>query len=106
MIFGIFIESKRTVFSVEIYLQNHSDFSCSSIYLSICLTLKVLPEYLSEWTTEKVKSEGVNVLPNSRIKGVKMTEGGRLEVELSGSKGRKTSIDKMFLFITNFRKRR
>jgi len=47
---------------------------------------KVLPEYLSEWTTEKVKSEGVNVLPNSRIKGVKMTEGGRLEVELSGSK--------------------
>ena len=27
MIFGLFIELKRTVFSVEIYLQNYSDFS-------------------------------------------------------------------------------
>jgi len=45
---------------------------------------KVLPEYLSDWTTDKVKSEGVNVIPNSRIKGVKLQENGRLKVDLSG----------------------
>jgi len=45
---------------------------------------KVLPDYLSEWTTEKVKSEGVNIIPNSRIKGVKKTADGRLSVDLSG----------------------
>merc|ERR1719495_2576960 len=45
---------------------------------------KVLPEYLSDWTTEKVKSEGVNVLPNSRIKGVSLNSNNRLDVELSG----------------------
>ncbi|XP_023347298.1 apoptosis-inducing factor 1, mitochondrial [Eurytemora carolleeae] len=44
---------------------------------------KVLPEYLSEWTTEKVKSEGVNVIPNSRIKGIKRASNGRLLVDLS-----------------------
>ncbi|XP_064422750.1 apoptosis-inducing factor 1, mitochondrial isoform X2 [Latimeria chalumnae] len=31
---------------------------------------KVLPEYLSNWTTEKVKREGVNVMPNSVVKSV------------------------------------
>jgi len=46
---------------------------------------KVLPEYLSDWTTEKVKSEGVNVISNSRIKSVSKKENGRLNVELTNS---------------------
>ncbi len=29
---------------------------------------QVLPEYLSKWTTDKVRSEGVRVLPNTSIK--------------------------------------
>lgn len=44
---------------------------------------KVLPEYLSEWTTDKVRSEGVKVLPNSRLKSVAATADGRLSLELS-----------------------
>lgn len=44
---------------------------------------KVLPEYLSEWTTSKVQSEGVKTLPNSSIKDIKRKENGRLEVDLT-----------------------
>jgi programmed cell death 8 (apoptosis-inducing factor) len=44
---------------------------------------KVLPEYLSEWTTSKVQSEGVKTLPNSSIKSIKKNENGRLELDLS-----------------------
>ena len=33
---------------------------------------KVLPKYLSQWTTEKVKGEGVAVLPNSHVQGANM----------------------------------
>ncbi|XP_067903818.1 apoptosis-inducing factor 1, mitochondrial isoform X1 [Heterodontus francisci] len=32
---------------------------------------KVLPEYLSNWTTEKVRKEGVNVMPNTVVKSAK-----------------------------------
>lgn len=44
---------------------------------------KVLPEYLSDWTTDKVRSEGVTVLPNSKISSVSKTSDGRLDVALS-----------------------
>ena len=44
---------------------------------------KVLPEYLSEWTTSKVQSEGVKTLPNSSVKNIKTNENGRLELDLS-----------------------
>lgn len=45
---------------------------------------KVLPEYLSEWTTDKVRSEGVKVLPNSKVTSVTSTEDGQLSVKLGG----------------------
>ncbi|XP_041051652.1 apoptosis-inducing factor 1, mitochondrial isoform X1 [Carcharodon carcharias] len=32
---------------------------------------KILPEYLSNWTTEKVRKEGVNVMPNTVVKSAK-----------------------------------
>lgn len=31
---------------------------------------KVLPQYLSEWTTERVREEGVNVIPNTEVQNV------------------------------------
>lgn len=31
---------------------------------------KVLPEFLSEWTTERVREEGVNVIPNAEVQKV------------------------------------
>jgi len=43
---------------------------------------KVLPDYLSQWTTDKVRSEGVTVVPNSRIRSVTKGEEGRLKVEM------------------------
>ena len=43
---------------------------------------KVLPDYLSEWTTDKVRSEGVTVLPNSRVKAVTKGEKANLSVKM------------------------
>ncbi|XP_043912944.1 apoptosis-inducing factor 1, mitochondrial isoform X2 [Protopterus annectens] len=42
---------------------------------------KVLPEYLSNWTTEKVRKEGVNVMPNSVVKSVQFKD-GKLSIKL------------------------
>lgn len=42
---------------------------------------KVLPEYLSNWTTDRVKDEGVNVMPKSQIKSV-TTLGDQVKLEL------------------------
>merc|ERR1719186_1818702 len=48
---------------------------------------KVLPEYLSEWTTDKVRSEGVTVMPKCQINSVVKTQDDRLAVTMSdGSK--------------------
>ncbi|RLV85370.1 hypothetical protein DV515_00016031 [Chloebia gouldiae] len=51
---------------------------------------KVLPEYLSNWTTEKVRREGVNVLPNAVVKSVSVS-GNRLVIKLKD--GRKVETD-------------
>lgn len=46
---------------------------------------KVLPEYLSNWTTQRVKEEGVNVMPKSQIKSV-TTVGDQIKLELMDGK--------------------
>ncbi|XP_010141217.1 PREDICTED: apoptosis-inducing factor 1, mitochondrial-like, partial [Buceros rhinoceros silvestris] len=51
---------------------------------------KVLPEYLSNWTTEKVRREGVNVMPNAVVKSVSVS-GKRLVIKLKD--GRKVMTD-------------
>ncbi|XP_075752740.1 apoptosis-inducing factor 1, mitochondrial isoform X2 [Pelodiscus sinensis] len=51
---------------------------------------KVLPEYLSNWTTDKVKREGVNVMPNAVVKSVCVC-GNRLNIKLKD--GRKVVTD-------------
>ncbi|XP_069986029.1 apoptosis-inducing factor 1, mitochondrial isoform X2 [Penaeus vannamei] len=44
---------------------------------------KVLPEYLSKWTTEKVKSEGADIIPNSYVKGVSTNDDGKVVLTLN-----------------------
>jgi hypothetical protein len=34
----------------------------------------VLPKYLSQWTTEKVEAQGVNVLPKANVEGVSLED--------------------------------
>ncbi|KAG9509729.1 Apoptosis-inducing factor 1, mitochondrial, partial [Fragariocoptes setiger] len=43
---------------------------------------KVLPEYLSQWTTERVKEEGVTVIPGAEIENVKFN-GRSIDLKLS-----------------------
>ena len=47
---------------------------------------KVLPDYLSDWTTDKVRSEGVTVLPNTRVKSVSRGDSTKLKVTMSSGK--------------------
>ncbi|XP_037789754.1 apoptosis-inducing factor 1, mitochondrial-like [Penaeus monodon] len=44
---------------------------------------KVLPEYLSKWTTQKVKSEGADIIPNSYVKGVSTNDEGKVVLTLN-----------------------
>lgn len=51
---------------------------------------KVLPEYLSLWTSDKVRAEGVRVVPNTEILGVKSKND---KVELTLSSGKTLDVD-------------
>ncbi|XP_040298305.1 apoptosis-inducing factor 1, mitochondrial isoform X1 [Bufo bufo] len=51
---------------------------------------KVLPEYLSHWTTEKVKREGVNVISDAVVKAVSY-KNGKLHISLKD--GRQVETD-------------
>ncbi|XP_060105655.1 LOW QUALITY PROTEIN: apoptosis-inducing factor 1, mitochondrial [Heteronotia binoei] len=51
---------------------------------------RVLPEYLSNWTTNKVMQEGVNVMSNAVVKSVSVSE-NRLLIKLKD--GRKVQTD-------------
>ncbi|XP_053474218.1 apoptosis-inducing factor 1, mitochondrial isoform X2 [Ictalurus furcatus] len=50
---------------------------------------KVLPEYLSNWTTEKVKREGVQVLTEALVKNVSYKD-GKVEIKLKDGRLVKT----------------
>ena len=50
---------------------------------------RVLPKYLSQWTTEKVKAEGVHVLPKSHVEGA-ILEDDKVVLTLNG--GQKVKI--------------
>ncbi|XP_044737595.1 apoptosis-inducing factor 1, mitochondrial isoform X2 [Chrysoperla carnea] len=58
---------------------------------------KVLPGYLSLWTTDKVKSEGVDVTPSVKITKVEMTP--RQQVELTLTSGEKINVDHVILAV-------
>lgn len=47
---------------------------------------KVLPKYLSEWTTQRIKEVGVDVRPESQIVSVEIFEGNQLKLGLSNGK--------------------
>ncbi|KAG5680718.1 hypothetical protein PVAND_010208 [Polypedilum vanderplanki] len=44
---------------------------------------KVLPKYLSEWATERIRDVGVNVLPNSQIVNVELFNGNQIKLILN-----------------------
>ena len=58
---------------------------------------KVLPDYLSEWTTDKVRSEGVTVLPNSRVKAV--TKGDKTNLAVKMESGATVETDHMVVAV-------
>ncbi|KAK3696726.1 hypothetical protein QZH41_013088, partial [Actinostola sp. cb2023] len=57
---------------------------------------KVLPKYLSNWTTNKVRNEGVNVVPESLVKSVS-TKGS--QIELTMKNGSKVNADHIIVAV-------
>ncbi|XP_041358113.1 apoptosis-inducing factor 1, mitochondrial-like [Gigantopelta aegis] len=51
---------------------------------------RVLPEYISNWTTKKVQSEGVDVIPNVKVESASYNRG---KVDLGLSNGKSVSAD-------------
>ena len=51
---------------------------------------KVLPEFLSEWTTERVREEGVDVIPNTEVQTVDLVND---QVKLSLKNGQSIVCD-------------
>ena len=62
---------------------------------------KVLPDYLSEWTTDKVRSEGVTVMPNSRVESVLRGESSNLSVKMRS--GNVLNTDHMIVAVGIYR---
>lgn len=58
---------------------------------------KVLPDYLSEWTTMKVQSEGVSIHPNSRVSSVSQGEERNLCIKMEN--GNKLNTDHLVVAV-------
>lgn len=58
---------------------------------------RVLPEFLSKWTTERVREEGVNVIPNTEVKNVNLT--GNNQIELTLSDGQTIQCDRVVVAV-------
>ena len=58
---------------------------------------KVLPEYLSEWTTERVREEGVEVLTESQIKDVEIFNGNQIKLQMQD--GKSVIVDQVILAV-------
>lgn len=47
---------------------------------------KVLPEFLSKWTSERVREENVNIIPNTHVQGVEFVNNNQLKLKLQNGK--------------------
>ncbi|XP_070552913.1 apoptosis-inducing factor 1, mitochondrial-like [Ptychodera flava] len=57
---------------------------------------RVLPEYLSNWTTEKVKGEGVEVMTQARVKSANLDDG---KVVISMHNGEQVKVDHVIVAV-------
>ena len=75
-----------------------SDFQVIQAYQEAGNMGKVLPDYLSEWTTDKVRSEGVTVLPNNTVKAV--TKGDSTNLKVTMKSGKVVDTDHMVVAVS------
>jgi programmed cell death 8 (apoptosis-inducing factor) len=59
---------------------------------------RVLPKYLSQWTTDKVKAEGVQVLPNSQVTKATL-DGEKIVLSLQNGQEVIDFLSNRFIFI-------
>ncbi|XP_025424278.1 apoptosis-inducing factor 1, mitochondrial isoform X2 [Sipha flava] len=59
---------------------------------------KVLPKYLSQWTTEKVRDEGVEVVTNTEVENCSLDNNGE-KVNLVLNNGKNISVDHVIMAV-------
>ncbi|XP_029343208.1 apoptosis-inducing factor 1, mitochondrial isoform X1 [Acyrthosiphon pisum] len=59
---------------------------------------KVLPKYLSQWTTEKVRNEGVEVVTETEVENCSL-ENNKRQVNLKLSNGKNISVDHVIMAV-------
>lgn len=57
---------------------------------------KVLPEFLSKWTTERIREQGVNVIPNTEVQSVNLSNN---QVQLTLNNGETILCDHVVLAV-------
>lgn len=57
---------------------------------------KVLPEFLSKWTTERIREEGVNVIPHTEIRSVDLIQN---QIQLTLENGKTVLCDHVVLAV-------
>lgn len=57
---------------------------------------KVLPEFLSKWTTERIREEGVNVIPHTEIRAVDLIQN---QIQLTLENGKTVLCDHVVLAV-------
>lgn len=57
---------------------------------------KVLPEFLSKWTTERIREQGVNVIPNTEVQNIDLLNN---QVQLTLKNGETILCDHVVLAV-------
>lgn len=58
---------------------------------------KILPEYLSVWTADRVREEGVNVLPKAQVESVEWF--GKNQIKLNLNTGKSLVVDHVLVAV-------
>lgn len=74
------------------FLPGSSKLEVSQIFPEKGSLAKILPEYLSKWTTDKIREQGVNIISGLELKSAVLANNDK-QVELTLSDGKKVSFD-------------
>lgn len=81
---------------VHFYFIDTSGLKVTQIFPEKGNLSKILPEYLSRWTTDRMREQGIEVIPNVDVVNVSSSINGK-QIQVTLSNGEKVIIYKSFL---------
>ncbi|CAA3004965.1 apoptosis-inducing factor 1, mitochondrial, partial [Olea europaea subsp. europaea] len=83
---GGFLGSELTCALANCSREENKDLRVYQIYPESGNLGKILPQYLSEWVSKKIESEGANLIPGAEVKQVSMSSDKAVQLTLSNGK--------------------